>query len=198
MVESTEPGRMSVDEPPSDAAQAAALARAWFGREVLPLEASLMQYLELNWRNASEVADLRQEVYVRAYTSALKAIPERTKQFIFAIARNLLIDRARHEQVVPIEAAGDIESLDTAADAPGPDRIVGARDELRRLQIALDRLTPRCREAVVLGRIEGLSKAEIAARMGIAEISVGQYLTEGIYALADILYGGLPKIGRKP
>ena len=86
-----------------------------------------MQYLELKWRNASEMADLRQEVYIRAYTAALKAIPERTKQFIFAIARNLLIDRARHEQVVPIEAPGDIESLDTAADAPGSDGIVGAR-----------------------------------------------------------------------
>ncbi len=77
------------------------------------------------------------------------------------------------------------------------ERTVAARDELRRLQAALDRLTPRCREAVVLGRIEGFTKAEIAARMGIAEISVAQYLTEGIYALADILYGEPPNVRRK-
>ncbi len=63
-------------ETPSDAASAASLAQAWFGREVLPLEASLMQYLEHNWRNASDIADLRQEVYVRVYTAALKKFPK--------------------------------------------------------------------------------------------------------------------------
>lgn len=198
MVESIHNGRMSAEEPPSEAAIAAARAREWFGCEVLPLEASLMQYLEHNWRNASDIADLRQEVYVRLYSAALKGIPERTRQFVFTTARNLLIDRVRHEQVIPIEAASDMEALDAAVDAPGPDRIVGARDELRRLQAALDRLTPRCRQAVILGRIEGLSKAEIAARMGIAEISVSQYLTEGIYALSDILYGEPPTVRRKP
>ena len=198
MVESFEIGRMNADEPPSDAASAVSRAKEWFGREVLPLEASLMQYLEHNWRNASDIADLRQEVYIRVYTAALKATPEHTRQFVFTTARNLLIDRVRHEQVIPIEAAADMEALDIAVEAPGPDRIVGARDELRRLQAALDRLTPRCREAVVLGRIQGLSKPEIAARMGIAEISVGQYLTEGIYALADILYGEPPNVRRRP
>jgi len=198
MVEGFEIGRMNTDEPPSDAASAVSRAKEWFGREVLPLEASLMQYLEHNWRNASDIADLRQEVYIRVYTAALKATPEHTRQFVFTTARNLLIDRVRHEQVIPIEAAADMEALDIAVEAPGPDRIVGARDELRRLQAALDRLTPRCREAVVLGRIQGLSKPEIAARMGIAEISVGQYLTEGIYALADILYGEPPNVRRRP
>ena len=156
-----------------------------------------MQYLEHNWRNASDIADLRQEVYVRVYTAALKKIPERPKHFVFATARNLLIDRVRHEHVIPIEAAADLEALDAAGDAPDAERTVAARDELRRLQAALDRLTPRCREAVVLGRIEGCTKAEIAARMGIAEISVAQYLTEGIYALADILYGEPPNVRRK-
>jgi RNA polymerase sigma factor (sigma-70 family) len=188
----------SVETLLSDQAAAAFEAQVWFGREVLPLEASLMQYLEHNWRNASDIADLRQEVYVRVYTAALKKIPERSKHFVFATARNLLIDRVRHEQVIPIEAAADVEALDAVIDTPGPDRVVLARDELRRLQAALDRLTPRCREAVILGRIEGLSKAEIAQRMGIAEISVAQYLTEGIYALADILYGEPPNVRRKP
>ena len=38
---------------------------AWFVREVLPLEASLMQYLAHNWENKSEIPDLRQEIYAR-------------------------------------------------------------------------------------------------------------------------------------
>ena len=88
------------------------------------------------------------------------------KPFVFTTARNLLIDRVRREQIVPIEAVADLDALGIAADEPGPDRSVIAREELRRLQAALDRLPPRCREAVVLQQIEGLSRREIASAHG--------------------------------
>src|SRR6185437_858434 len=107
---------------------------AWFTREVLPLETALMQYLQHNWRNQSDIADLRQEVYVRVLESASQKVPDRPKQFVFATARNLLIDRVRREHIVPIEAAEDVGALEIALDEPGPDRSVLAREELRRLQ----------------------------------------------------------------
>ena len=47
---------------------------AWFVREVLPLEAALIQFLHHNWRNASEVPDLLHDVYVRTYEAAGKEI----------------------------------------------------------------------------------------------------------------------------
>jgi RNA polymerase sigma-70 factor (ECF subfamily) len=102
----------------------------------------------------------------------------------------------RHEQVIPIESAADLETLGVAVDTPGPERIVMARDELRRLQAALDRLAPRVREVVVLARIEGLSRSEIAQRLGITEVTVSSYLTQGICALADILHGEPANIRR--
>ena len=77
----------------------------------------------------------------------------------------------RRERVIPIEAVGDLDALGVAFDAPGPDRSVIARDELLRLQGAIDRLPPRCREVVTLARIEGLTGREIAARMGVSEIT---------------------------
>jgi RNA polymerase sigma-70 factor (ECF subfamily) len=168
-------------------------ADAWFAREVLPLEAALMQFLQHNWRNKSDVADLRQDVYVQVYEAALKQIPDKPKQFVFATARNLLVDRVRREQVVPIEAVADLDALDVAMDEPPPDRQVAARDELRHLQAALDRLTPRCREAVVLGRIEGLSGVQIAERMGIGQATVSKHLTDGLAALTDMIHGEVPQ-----
>lgn len=175
------------------AAMTASEVDLWFGREVLPLEAALMQYLQHNWRNKSDITDLRQEIYVRVYEAAQKKIPDRPKQFLFATARNLLIDRVRQEHVIPIEAAADLEALEIAADAPGPERILSARDDLRRLQAALDRLPMRAREAVILGRIEGLSRREIAARMGIGEGTVAQYLARGIRELVEYFYGEAPR-----
>src|ERR1044072_6844809 len=126
----------------------------WFVREVLPLEPILMQYLHHNWRNKSELGDLRQEVYARVCEAAQKEIPQKAKAFVLTTARNLLINRTKRERVVPIESAADVDALGIAMDEPGADRVIIAREELRRLTLALDRLPARSREAVVLGRIE--------------------------------------------
>jgi RNA polymerase sigma factor (sigma-70 family) len=170
-----------------DAAAAASSVEAWFVHEVLPLEAILMQYLRHNWRESSDAEDLRQEIYIRVCQAARKEIPKPTKSFVFMTARNLLIDKARKKHVVPMEVVTDLDALEIAVDVPGPDRNVIARDELRRLQAALDQLPPRCREAIVLGRIEGLTGREIARRMGIAETTVSEHLTTGMHALNNIL-----------
>lgn len=163
--------------------------RDWFVREVLPLEADLMQYMLSIWRNRADLADLRQDVYVRVLEAADKQIPRPVKPFVFATARNLLIDRIRRARIVSIDAVADLESFASASDAPGPERSAIARDELRKLQEAMDHLPPRCREAVILGRIEGLTGQEIAARMGISEATVSKHLATGMYALANVLYG---------
>ncbi len=177
--------------------KAVSAADDWFDQEVLPLEAILMQYLERNWRNPNDVPDLRQDVYVKVYQAALKQIPDNAKHFVLATARNLLIDKSKHERIVSIETAADLDEFGVAADVPGPDQIALARDELRHLQAALDRLPERCREAIVLRRIQGLSRTEIAARMGVSELTVSTYLSRAICLLADVLHGEPSNIRRK-
>jgi RNA polymerase sigma factor (sigma-70 family) len=162
--------------------------KRWFVREVLPLETILMRFLNRNWRNKTEIEDFRQEVYAQVLAAAELKIPERAKPFVLSTARNLLIDRIRREHIVSIEAVADLDVLGLAADEPGPDRSVIARDVLRKLQAALNRLPPRCREAVILKRIEGLSRREIAQRMDIAEQTVADHVAHGMRVLADTLY----------
>jgi len=186
MVETPEFGRRQ-DGLGLHGAMTAPEVEAWFVREVLPLEAMLMQYLRHNWRDQSDIEDLRQEVYIRVCQAAAKEIPHPAKAFVFTTARNLLIDRARKSNVIPIEAVSDLDTLGIAFDAPGPDRSAIARDELRKLQDALDQLPPRQREVMILGRIEGLTGREIAQRLNIAETTVSEHLAKGMHALTDIL-----------
>lgn len=171
--------------------------KAWFIREVLPLEAALMQFLRRSGRSEADIADLRQEVYLRVCRQAEKEIPHPVKPLLFAIARNLLIDQVRRGQVIPIESVADLEAVNVAGDTPGPDRTLMAREELLLLRAALEKLPPRCREALILRRIEGLSRRQIAERMGISENTVSEHINTGVRALANALYGE-PAQARRP
>lgn len=198
MIKSTDTGREGEgarERPMPSGAQGVA---AWFIREVLPLEPILMQFLHRNWRNQSDIVDLRQEVYARVWSSARKELPQHTKRFVLTTARNLIINRLRDEHVVPIEVIADVDALGAAMDAPGVDQAVIARDELRRLQDALDQLPPRCREAVVLAHVEGLAGHEIAQRMNISRPTVSVHLAQGLRALTSIMYGEDVARDKKP
>jgi RNA polymerase sigma factor (sigma-70 family) len=162
---------------------------AWFSREILPLEAMLMRYLRQNWRNASDIPDLRQEIYARVLQAAREHVPDNPRQFLLTSARNLLINLVRREQIVPMETFADFEALDIASDEPQPDRAVIAKDELRRVKAALVHLPPRTREAIELTYFEGLSCMEVAKRMGVAKQTASKFIIKGTLALTDILLG---------
>jgi RNA polymerase sigma factor (sigma-70 family) len=162
---------------------------AWFLREVWPLEAILMQYLRQNWRDQSDTEDLLHDVYLRVYEAARTQIPDNPKAFVFTTARNLLVSRVRRHNVVPIETAADLDAIGLAIETPGPERSAIARDELRRLQTAIDHLPPRCRQVVIMRRVDDLSRTEIAARLGITEDTVSAHLRNGMSALADTFFG---------
>jgi RNA polymerase sigma-70 factor (ECF subfamily) len=170
---------------------------AWFSREILSLEAILMRYLRQNWRNASDIPDLRQEIYARVLQAAREHIPDNPRQFLLASARNLLIDRVRREQVVPMETFADFETFEIATDAPQQDRALIEQEELRRLETALDRLPPRTREAIGLAYFEGLSRKQIAERMGVTPSAASHFIADGALILTEILCGPASDEGGK-
>lgn len=170
--------------------------KAWFFREVLPLEPALMRFLRRNWRNRAELMDLRQDIYARVYDAARAGLPLRTKPFLFAAARNHLINCAKRAQIVSIEQVSELEALNIAVDHVTPERYASARDELKRVQAGLKRLPPRCREVVVLRKIEGLSQRQAAQHMGVSEDTVERQMVQGMRALVDFMLGGSGRIKR--
>ncbi len=170
--------------------------KAWFSQEVLPLEAALMRFLRRNWRNPADYVDLRQDIYARVFDAAREALPLQTKAFLFATARNLLINRAKRSRVISIELVADLEALHVAVDSLTPDRYATAREELRRAQAGLERLPPRCREVIVLRKIEGLSQHEAAVHMGVGEDTIERQMVQGMRALTDFMLGGTGRVRR--
>jgi RNA polymerase sigma factor (sigma-70 family) len=161
----------------------------WFKREILREEAALMRYLRRLWPRPVEVDDLRQETYARVYESARTHRPEAARAFLFATARNLVIDRVRRERIVSIEAVPDIESEFVLIDELSPERRTIARQELKRLAQAFDWLPERCREVVWLRRVLELSQRQVAARLGISERTVEKHVAKGGRLLARYMFG---------
>jgi RNA polymerase sigma factor (sigma-70 family) len=161
----------------------------WFMQSVLPLEPMLTRFLQRNWRSEADVADLRQETYARVFEAAGRQLPLQVKPFLFQIARNLMIDRLRRQSVVSLECMVDFDWSNVTDDKPSSEAYVAARQELRLLQTALDDLPLRCRQIVVMRKVEGLSQKEVARRMGIAVDTVENQVAKGMRLLAQALGG---------
>jgi RNA polymerase sigma factor (sigma-70 family) len=173
---------------PGDA-QPNAETDCWFVAEILPHEAALNRYIRRVWSRPHDIADLRQEVYTRVYQSALEKLPTVPKAFLFTTARNLLSDKIRHGRIVSIDYTQDIDSLSVLVDELTPDRRVSARQELRRLSDAFDRLSDQTREIIWLRRVEGLSQEDAARRLGLKETTLAGYLSKGLRKLARHVWG---------
>ena len=161
----------------------------WFAAEILIHEAALTRYLYRIWLNHAEVPDLRQEIYVRIYESAARSLPTSPKSFLFQTARNLITDRARRERVVSIDYTQDLDALNVLVDEISPERRLSARQELKRLSAALDKLPDDCRNVIWLRRIEGLSQREAAERLGMPEGTLESHLCRGVRALMKTVFG---------
>jgi RNA polymerase sigma factor (sigma-70 family) len=161
----------------------------WFESEILPHEATVTRYLKRVWANHAEVPDIRQEVYVRVYESACENLPASPKAFLLTTARNLIIDRVRRERIVSIDFTQDLDVLDVLINEISPVQQLIARQELRRLSDALDRLSDDCRAVIWLRRVEGLSQREVALRLGMQENTVASHLCRGLRVLTQAVFG---------
>jgi len=162
---------------------------AWFVEEVLPLERRLVRYLVHARQPASDIDDLRQEVFARVYEAAGVRRPSPAWPYVYMVARNLVVDRLRRAQVVPIELLGDPEMLGAEGEEVPADRALVAKQDLSRLMAAIDALPVRCREVVRMRKIEGASQREVAERLGIAEHTVEKQVSKGLRRLAAALFG---------
>lgn len=169
---------------------------SWFVREVLPLERSLTAYLQRNWRAKDDAFELRQDVYEHALVGARRGLPSNTRAYIYALARNHLINQAKRARIVSFEVIADLDGAVGDVDLLETERGLTARDELRHAKAGMDKLPPRCREVVRLRKLDGLSTQEAAEVLGVSAETVRQQLKYGMKALIDHMVGGTGRIVR--
>lgn len=130
-----------------------------YARYARPIHAFILPRVD---RNEAIAQDLTSQVFSRALTALPGFRPGVFRAWLYAIARNAVIDYYRRQRPgASLDAA-----LEIASDEQGLDERAVAEDARMRLHAALSRLVPAQRQIVEL-RLHGLTGVEIAERLNL-------------------------------
>ena len=146
----------------------------------------LFHYVTRRVGRADDAEDVAQEVFVRLWEGRTTWQPGGSAQgYMYRIARNLIMDSARHEQVRE-RTADDVRQLARRTPSPIDDAVHGELS--RALEEALSRLPTRRRAAFLLVRFQGLTLAEAAEAMDLAPQTVANHVYLAATDLAAALH----------
>jgi|SRR5579872_787191 len=131
-------------------------------------------YLTVLLGNREDAYDFAQQVFFKAWLNiATLKSPACFTAWLRQIAKHLTYDHWRGRKVLYVSWE-DLEGNNTIEDTDGPEeRIV----EAELVKLALAELSPKLRQCLLLGVVNGFSHHEIAEKVGIGERSVGTYIS---------------------
>jgi RNA polymerase sigma-70 factor (ECF subfamily) len=138
-------------------------------------------------RDRERAEDAVQEMFAAVWRSASSYKPERgpAAPWLYAIARNAIVDRVRARDDLPMEPP------DVISDEPGPADRAESSFVSWRVHRALETLPEREREVVELAYWSGLSQSEVASFLDIPLGTVKTRTRSALAHLADVLEGEL-------
>lgn len=161
--------------------------RAWFRREILPLEGELRGYIRRLTRDAATAEDLLHDTFARIIAADSWREIDSPAGFAIRTARNVVYDALRRQKVVAIEFVADVGAFGLADDAADPEQTLVARDELKRLRAIVEALPTQQRRVFTLRKVYALPPAEIAERLGLSVSTVEKHLVKAVRACAEAL-----------
>ena len=145
---------------------------------------AVYRYAYFRLRVDAEAEDVTSEVFHRALVAMPRFEPRRPfLAFLYTIARNVITDRMRRER----PQASFEDALAHPSEAPGPEELASAGDEVRRLRAAVAQLTTLQQEVIVLRYLEGRSTKETAVVIGKPESTIRGIQMRALAALRDLV-----------
>jgi RNA polymerase sigma-70 factor (ECF subfamily) len=129
-----------------------------------------------------EAEDLTQDIFLKLFKS-LSTFDRRANfaTWLISVSRNLCIDHYRsvRREREAISPDVDVVTLARPSGGDSPEAILERRDRVAILRVALDKLAPSLRTAIMLRDIQELSYQEIAERLGVPEGTVKSRINRG-------------------
>jgi len=148
----------------------------------------LRRFLRTRVRNAADIPDIIQEVFLRLLRVPSRETIRRPEAYIFTIARHA----AQQHKLRSACADRFVELDDTLSEllpGPEPDPLlqISAEQCVAVLEETLQRMSPKMRATFVLCRRDGLSMDEISSRLGISRPMAKKYLVKALARFRDKL-----------
>jgi RNA polymerase sigma-70 factor (ECF subfamily) len=156
--------------------------KRWFKDEVHTHDAKLKTYLRSSFPSV-DVDDVVQESYLRVWLANLARPVASARAFLFTVARHLALDSLRHRKKSPIIGVPDLTVLGVIDESRDAAEAAATSDEIALLAEAIDSLPARCREIIILRKIQHISQRDVAQRLGISEGTVEEQVYRGIRRL---------------
>ncbi|MCB9646543.1 MAG: RNA polymerase sigma factor [Deltaproteobacteria bacterium] len=143
----------------------------------------MRRLLRRRLKNPSRVDDAFQKTFLKVHAARHRyRVGSPVRPWVLTIARNVAFDQLRRKS-----SSEQSLSEEVALRLPDPSDAVQEREALRDLQRALDSLPRDKRDVVELHKIEGLSMAQVAERVGINEGTARVRAHRGYKALRELL-----------
>ncbi len=140
----------------------------------------LVRFLAKRLGNVPEAEDIAQEVFVRIVQRGDVETIEHAQAFLFQTAMNLLRDKLRYDTAHQYWDHDVYEDSLYSAEGPSPERVIQARERLRKLEKALQSLDERARDIFILHRLENMKYRDIADRYGISVSAIEKYMMKAL------------------
>ena len=141
-----------------------------------------------------EADDIVQDAYLQLLHRDHKDLIREPRAFLFRVIANLSIDRWRKSKRNTVaeneKYAFDLDTL--ACHQPGPEALTGSLLQFDNFLLVLDELPAVQRYAFILNKIEGLTHAEIAERLGVSSKSIQRYLIDAMEHFVSRLENSSP------
>jgi RNA polymerase sigma-70 factor (ECF subfamily) len=134
----------------------------------------------------TDAADATSTIFTRALINIRVCNPEHFRPWLFAIARNVLIDVYRSRR--PVESLDQVlaSGFDPASSEPTPDTAAEMADQSRHLIACISTLADDQRAVMEL-RLAGLTTLEIAETLGKKRNAIDQLQHRAVVRLRQLL-----------
>lgn len=135
--------------------------------------------------SVDQADDLVQELYVKVAAIGNETLIENAPAYLYRLAANLMLDRMRQQRRSSLRdgewlSQNRLGLGDDVDDQPDPVSGLAARQSLAQIVAALGELTPQTRRVFQMHKFEGLSHAQVAARLGISRSAVEKHVSTAL------------------
>lgn len=141
-------------------------------------------------RTDADAEDFLQEAFIRVTDYAKENHVHNLQGLFMTTALNISIDHHRENEI-----RGEAEQLENVVlvdPMPSVEDAVLSREQSRRLEVCMARLSDRTRQMVYEHRMEGLSYEQIAARHNLHISTVQHIVSKGMFRVTSWMQGWYP------